>query len=102
MDNNKKLWFRARRYGWGWFPITWEGWTVVGCFLILTTIATIVLHHYTAPYPKNSPETMPLVKDFIAFEFAGVLTLILIGYKKGERPRWSWGDRDESKKMKKN
>lgn len=36
-----KYWFRKRRglwskdLGWGWMPITWEGYVVVGLFFIL-------------------------------------------------------------------
>ena len=25
---SKGPWFRAKRFGWGWTPITWEGWLV--------------------------------------------------------------------------
>ena len=23
-EKNKKLWFRAKSFGWGWVPISWE------------------------------------------------------------------------------
>lgn len=26
--SKNKLWFKAKNYGWGWYPVTWEGWTV--------------------------------------------------------------------------
>ena len=22
----QKLWFKAKLYGWGWYPCSWEGW----------------------------------------------------------------------------
>ena len=25
----KKPWFRAKHYGWGWVPATWQGWLVL-------------------------------------------------------------------------
>ena len=38
-----KYWFRKREglkpekgsWGWGWFPITWEGWTLLGVAALL-------------------------------------------------------------------
>jgi hypothetical protein len=29
-----RLWFRTRSYGWGWSPVTVEGWLVLGVFLV--------------------------------------------------------------------
>lgn len=29
-SNGKKIWFPAKRYGWGWgLPVTWQGWVVL-------------------------------------------------------------------------
>jgi hypothetical protein len=36
------LWFRARTYGWGWTPVTVEGWLVVTVFLAAIIANTIV------------------------------------------------------------
>ena len=30
-----KLWFRAKNYGWGWYPCSWEGWTVLLIWVLL-------------------------------------------------------------------
>jgi len=27
-----KLWFKAKRYGWGWTPACWQGWLVLGVY----------------------------------------------------------------------
>ncbi len=27
-----KLWFKAKKFGWGWTPCSWEGWTVTGLY----------------------------------------------------------------------
>ena len=39
----KTIWFKAKEYGWGWYPFTWEGWTVTGVYvaLILALASTI-------------------------------------------------------------
>ncbi len=31
---DKKLWFKAKRYGWGWTPVTWQGWLVIAVYVI--------------------------------------------------------------------
>ncbi len=35
MISEKKTWFPAKKYGWGWsFPNTWQGWVVFVLWLI--------------------------------------------------------------------
>ena len=36
MQTEPKYWFPAKRYGWGWgVPSAWQGWLVMGAFLVL-------------------------------------------------------------------
>jgi uncharacterized membrane protein len=30
----RKLWFKAKRYGFGWIPCSWEGWLVLIAFVL--------------------------------------------------------------------
>ena len=30
-----ELWFRAKRFGWGWAPFTWQGWAITFGFVAL-------------------------------------------------------------------
>jgi len=76
---NKKIWFKRRWYGWGWYPVTWQGWIVVLAFIL----AVIVLAFST--FPKEN-----LTCYFISLGIL-VLVLILICLKKGEKPKWQWG-----------
>jgi hypothetical protein len=32
--NPPKLWFGKKRIGWGYVPRTWEGWAVIGLFIV--------------------------------------------------------------------
>ena len=34
MKKTKKLWFKRRKFGWGWTPCSWEGWTFIGAYLV--------------------------------------------------------------------
>ncbi len=77
----KKLWFKAKAYGWGWTPITWQGWLVT--LLYLACVA-----YYAKDIGVNS--SLPTMERFATF-FVGLggLTslLVWICYKKGERPK---------------
>jgi len=34
--DEKKIWFPAKKYGFGWgFPVTWQGWTVLLSYILL-------------------------------------------------------------------
>ncbi len=78
-----KLWFRAKQYGWGWYPCSWEGWVVTGVFAVLIVILATRVQEYMA------------TKDGMLLFFSALFSLIgllmIVAYKKGERPRWRWG-----------
>ncbi len=81
-----KKWFKRKTYGWGWTPVSWEGWvvTILYVFIVLFSITLI-----------SSEETAD--DTFIAFLFINaiaLLALFLICYITGEKPRWQWGEKD--------
>jgi len=80
MDKNK-IWFRRKLYGWGWTPCTWEGWLVILLWVIFFALAMSNMDH---EWLKN-----------LLFIFLSVAILILICYKKGEKPKWQGGERKE-------
>ncbi len=94
MENNhqldqskKKLWFVARRYGYGWTPATKEGWLVLLLYLLAVWGA------YECQYTRDASGTMD---DFILYRFLPqvfglTLMLLVICFLKGEKPRWRWG-----------
>jgi uncharacterized membrane protein YhaH (DUF805 family) len=74
----KKYWFRAKRYGYGWgLPCSWQGWVVFGVWLALMGAGAFLM-------PEH-----PLV--FGAHVLILVAALIVICIFKGEPPRWRWG-----------
>ncbi len=87
-----KLWFRARNFGWGWTPITWEGWLVLAISLVLIFAGTEEFA-YWAKAGGDRRLGLPLLLLWIALVAGG---LIFLCYAKGERPRWRWGaDREQ-------
>ena len=42
---NKKIWFKAKRYGWGWYPSTWQGAVCIFIWVILFVFGIIKMDH---------------------------------------------------------
>src|SRR5579862_5966269 len=80
----KKYWFRRKRYGWGWFPVTWQGWIVTLGF-VLCIVATSIGFG-----TKTHPER--LVWFFVSLVIA-LIAFITICYKTGEPLKWQWGEK---------
>ena len=86
----RRLWFRAKDYGWGWTPSSWQGWLVLAIFffLFIGNFFRLGLHLETG---DNK------VITFVIESFIMSLTLVLICYIKGEKPEWRWGKRKDFK-----
>lgn len=87
MQENKKLWFKRKQYGWGWVPCSWQGWVTV-----LFYVLAMVIYQYTIR--NTEPDGNFLVGVvFPVFIFTSIL--IFICYKKGEAPKWQWGNNNQ-------
>lgn len=82
--SKNKFWFRAKNYGWSWYPVTWEGWTAILIYILF------IFYRGINPTKNYSLEVI-----------IATIPLILISYLKGERPSWRWGN-DRPKKNIKN
>jgi hypothetical protein len=73
-----RSWFPAKRYGWGWGPPRcWQGWAVVGVYVVATVIGVPLVAHHSLAY---------------LFYAAGLsAALIAVCWWKGEPPRWRSG-----------
>ena len=86
-DNPQGYWFKAKLYGWGWMPVKWQGWGVV--FLYVALVLMLVLAR-----EKDIPGVSDSGSDVLTFALPIIILtvlLIIIAYKKGEKPRWRWG-----------
>lgn len=82
MSNDKKFWFPAKKYGWGWgFPVVWQGWVTLSVYILSIIILSL----------KFKPSQSPL--GFILSIIMATLFFISICLIKGERPEWRWGDK---------
>jgi hypothetical protein len=84
MQTERRYWFRARRYGYGWTPSAWQGWAVVAVWIALFTGLAIAA-------PVAASGNARLLALTIVAGVAATLALVLVCWKTGEPPRWRWG-----------
>jgi hypothetical protein len=80
--NEKKIWFPAKKYGWGWGPpVCWQGWAVLIGYLVLDATGVCMGIFFL-------PQHLEVMVAALA-----ILTLALVAILrlKGEPPRWRWG-----------
>lgn len=82
-----KIWFKRKTYGWGWVPVTWEGWLVV-----LGYVGIIVWQIEKADQLSYSRSAIHFVLPLII----ATALLISLCYWKGEKPKWMWGPVENS------
>ncbi len=83
LQSMEQKWFKRKLYGWGWTPVTWQGWAVVAVWLALVLL-------FSFSIDDNSP-TREVVFTFIMPITFLTFALIRVCYLKGETPRWQWG-----------
>lgn len=83
----KKIWFKTKEYGWGWYPSSWQGWLVLLAFIGFEVWNFL---HIDATSHSNSDTIRPFIID----TFIAVAILLAICYKTGEKPRWHWGKKE--------
>ena len=67
----KHPWFGPKRIGWGWRPISWEGWAATAIFAAIVIAAGIVFHGSST---------------FIYVTVASVAALLVVCLFTGTRP----------------
>lgn len=79
--NEKRYWFPAKRYGFGWgLPCSWQGWLVLSGYVLLLATGRVLL-----------PPSQTI--KFVVYVVALSVVLVAICYAKGEPPKWRWGRR---------
>ncbi len=81
----KKLWFKAKTYGYGWYPATWQGWLIISIYIaVLALLITIF---------NTNPSEFLSVYLFLVLLTTAIL--IYVCYKTGEPAKWRWGDKNK-------
>ena len=79
-----RYWFKRRRYGYGWTPATWQGWTLLGVLIVLVLLPIPFL-------PGGDDDAGPDPWGYLFYVFVVVAVFILAALKKGPTPHWRWG-----------
>lgn len=82
-DNPKGYWFKRKLYGWGWAPASWQGW--------LLTLVFLLVVFADAGWVASSVPSFRSLAIFYAVLVVSIALLIVVCFKTGERPKWSWG-----------
>ncbi|MEK7172402.1 MAG: hypothetical protein AAB740_00275 [Patescibacteria group bacterium] len=88
----KKLWFKRKTYGWGWTPVTWQGWLTIIIFVSLVVMNFRRIDSVSYSASDTLANFIPQTALLIVF-------LFLICYRKGESPKWQWGEKKEDNKL---
>jgi hypothetical protein len=87
----KKLWFKAKNYGWGWYPSSWEGWAVLAGFL---AVSVWIFRDVDSQSHSVSDTLYGVLVPFFVLTAA----LLAVCWKTGEKPEWRWGGKSPWKK----
>lgn len=86
----KKLWFRNKTYGYGWYPASWEGWLTIAIYLTTVILTIPIIQSVTNTRTMFAVIFTPTISIATAI-------LLFVAYKKGEKPEWRWGKKTENK-----
>lgn len=78
-------WFVRKRYGWGWTPVTWQGWLFLFIFLGLTAWNFLRID-------RTSHSVSDTLMDFIPQTLILIIVFLFGCWKTGEKPKWQWGE----------
>jgi hypothetical protein len=82
----KEIWFKRKKYGFGWVPCTWQGWFVIALYLL-------VVFGNIARIDKSSHSVSDTLLNILPVEIVATALLIAVCYAMGEEPKWSWGEK---------
>lgn len=87
----QEYWFKAHRYGWGWTPVTWQGWSLLALYMLVLAASAVLLLTGT----KDKAMNFVGVVAFVLIALSSTLLLVGICLRKGEKPGWNWGDKKD-------
>ncbi|QQG49623.1 MAG: hypothetical protein HZB70_02365 [Candidatus Berkelbacteria bacterium] len=88
----KNYWFRRKKYGYGWYPASWQGWLVLGVYT--GGLVSIFLK-----IDGGSHSVSDSLIEFFLPLIGLTLVLLIITFVTGEKPRLQWGgDKEDEQK----
>ena len=93
-NNPEGYWFKRKLYGWGWTPAKWQGWCVLSIYILLILSLALTRERNIPGNPDSGSNFLTFALPIIIF----TILFVIIAYKKGEKPRFQWGIKNEEKK----
>ncbi len=90
----RTLWFRAKEFGWGWYPVTWQGWLVTAAYTLLYAVSVFIFIAWIGwvNQAESGFRTVILgIFEFVAWMAFLIYSMMRICYRTGEKPEWRWG-----------
>jgi hypothetical protein len=84
-----KYWFKPKRYGYGFYPITWEGWLFTLVLLLLVFVSAY-LNNFVIE--ATTHDGLRFLLDVILI--TGVFTCLFKDKVKSGL-RWQWGNKNK-------
>lgn len=84
-----RLWFKRRRFGWGWSPATKEGWLSVGALLLAVAVAATLLAVTT-----DDDDAWPVIA-YLAFVLVALAIFLRVASQHAPKPHWRWGSKPD-------
>ncbi len=83
-----KYWFRPKSYGFGFFPISWEGWVATGVLVFLILISGFIDGVFNEG--ATAKQSARFVLDILLI---ACIATLLFERKMKEPLKWRWGRR---------
>lgn len=80
----KDIWFKAKRYGYGWYPCTWQGWLMIALYFIVVFGNFFLIDKYA----ESAKDVLSI---FLPITVVSTIILVILAYLKGEKAKWRWG-----------
>lgn len=83
-DGEMKHWFKRKRYGYGWVPVTWQGWLVTTIYAGIIILGGLFLNREAKPVSENL-----LVFFTVLIVATGIL--FTVTHYSAPSAKWRWG-----------
>ncbi len=84
-------WFRAKSFGWGWTPATWQGWATLAVYMF--AVVTMFLS-----VDERSHSISDTFMTILAPCIVATLIFMAICYRTGEKLEWRWIQQEKKNK----
>jgi hypothetical protein len=76
-------WFKRRRYGWGYFPSSWQGWAATALLLVLVIGPALFI--------SDDNDSTALAVGYVVYVLVVAAGFLAVAVLKGPTPKWRWG-----------